>query len=206
MGHTVGVVLSGCGYLDGAEIHEAVCTLLALDRYPDLEMLLDLPTPTPADAGDPLDPEIIRRQVQHAFDSAGVEWGAAYDVARHALTIEPNEHTNVFRLWAALEAGVRGDVDALYEYVRGVHNEGLSTSNDYAYHLLLTLDTFLRQAPEERRKGLGEVRELLREALAVYPNYRNDRSVAGMRDRIVNMITSSLAPFPLSYWYRWRLL
>lgn len=29
---TVGVVLSGCGFLDGSEIHEAVCTLLFLDR------------------------------------------------------------------------------------------------------------------------------------------------------------------------------
>jgi enhancing lycopene biosynthesis protein 2 len=28
----VGVLLSGCGFLDGAEIHEAVCTLLSLDR------------------------------------------------------------------------------------------------------------------------------------------------------------------------------
>lgn len=28
----VGVVLSGCGYLDGAEIQEATCTLLSLDR------------------------------------------------------------------------------------------------------------------------------------------------------------------------------
>jgi enhancing lycopene biosynthesis protein 2 len=28
----VGVVLAGCGYLDGAEIQEAVCTLLALDK------------------------------------------------------------------------------------------------------------------------------------------------------------------------------
>jgi enhancing lycopene biosynthesis protein 2 len=28
----VGVVLAGCGYLDGAEIHEAVLTLLAVDR------------------------------------------------------------------------------------------------------------------------------------------------------------------------------
>ena len=28
----VGVVLAGCGWLDGAEIHEAVCTYLALDR------------------------------------------------------------------------------------------------------------------------------------------------------------------------------
>lgn len=43
----VGVVLAGCGYLDGAEIHEAVCTLLALDRRkaalvamaPDVEQL-----------------------------------------------------------------------------------------------------------------------------------------------------------------------
>jgi enhancing lycopene biosynthesis protein 2 len=43
----VGVVLSGCGFLDGAEIHEAVCTLLSLDRRgavlvamaPDVEQL-----------------------------------------------------------------------------------------------------------------------------------------------------------------------
>jgi enhancing lycopene biosynthesis protein 2 len=28
----VGVVLAGCGFLDGAEIHEAICTLLSIDR------------------------------------------------------------------------------------------------------------------------------------------------------------------------------
>ena len=32
MSKNVAVILSGCGYLDGAEIHESVCTLLALDR------------------------------------------------------------------------------------------------------------------------------------------------------------------------------
>jgi len=32
MGPTIGVVLSGCGFMDGAEIHESVCALLALDR------------------------------------------------------------------------------------------------------------------------------------------------------------------------------
>jgi enhancing lycopene biosynthesis protein 2 len=32
MAKRVGVVLSGCGVYDGAEIHESVCTLLALDR------------------------------------------------------------------------------------------------------------------------------------------------------------------------------
>ncbi len=32
MKRKVGVVLSGCGYLDGSEIHEAVLTLLALDE------------------------------------------------------------------------------------------------------------------------------------------------------------------------------
>lgn len=44
---TVGVVLSGCGFLDGAEIHEATLTLLSLDRRgvkvvplaPDVEQL-----------------------------------------------------------------------------------------------------------------------------------------------------------------------
>ena len=32
MGKKVGVILSGCGVYDGAEIHESVITLLALDR------------------------------------------------------------------------------------------------------------------------------------------------------------------------------
>jgi len=32
MAHKVGVILSGCGFKDGAEVHESVCTLLALDR------------------------------------------------------------------------------------------------------------------------------------------------------------------------------
>ena len=32
MSKKIGVLLSGCGYLDGAEIREAVLTLLALDR------------------------------------------------------------------------------------------------------------------------------------------------------------------------------
>ncbi len=30
---TFGVILSGCGFLDGSEIHESVSTLLALDRH-----------------------------------------------------------------------------------------------------------------------------------------------------------------------------
>src|SRR5438552_14234767 len=32
MSKKIGVILSGCGVRDGAEIHEAVCTLLAIDR------------------------------------------------------------------------------------------------------------------------------------------------------------------------------
>ncbi|MCA8915741.1 MAG: isoprenoid biosynthesis glyoxalase ElbB [Planctomycetes bacterium] len=32
MPHRVGVILSGCGFKDGAEVHESVCTLLALDK------------------------------------------------------------------------------------------------------------------------------------------------------------------------------
>jgi enhancing lycopene biosynthesis protein 2 len=32
MAKRIAVILSGCGYLDGAEIHEAVCALLAIER------------------------------------------------------------------------------------------------------------------------------------------------------------------------------
>ena len=32
MAKRIGVILSGCGVYDGSEIHEAVITLLAIDR------------------------------------------------------------------------------------------------------------------------------------------------------------------------------
>ena len=32
MGKCIGIQLAGCGVFDGSEIHEAVLTLLALDR------------------------------------------------------------------------------------------------------------------------------------------------------------------------------
>jgi enhancing lycopene biosynthesis protein 2 len=42
MGKKIGVVLSGCGVYDGAEIHESVITLLALDRH-DAEAVICAP-------------------------------------------------------------------------------------------------------------------------------------------------------------------
>lgn len=42
MSKRVGVILSGCGYLDGAEIREAVLTLLALDKR-DAEIVMMAP-------------------------------------------------------------------------------------------------------------------------------------------------------------------
>lgn len=68
---------------------EELITLVGkmLDRYPDLEMLLELPVPTPADTQAPLEPETIRRQVQHAFHSVAGEWGAAYDVSVDLLNL-----------------------------------------------------------------------------------------------------------------------
>ena len=51
-----------------------------VERYPDLEMLVELPVPGEA-ASKPMDTESIRRQVRRVFSSAGYEWGAAPDVA-----------------------------------------------------------------------------------------------------------------------------
>jgi len=52
-----------------------------IQRYPDLETLLELPTAGDAGAEKPLDPEVIRRQVSNAFHRAGDEWGAIAGIA-----------------------------------------------------------------------------------------------------------------------------
>ena len=68
-----------------AELIALICKMLA--RYPDLEALLELPTPAGAGGGPPLDPELIRRQVRNAFHGAAGEWGAVYGLARELLQL-----------------------------------------------------------------------------------------------------------------------
>ena len=51
-----------------------------VERYPDLEMIIELPAPGEA-GSKPIDAESIRRQVRHAFSGGGYEWGAASEVA-----------------------------------------------------------------------------------------------------------------------------
>jgi uncharacterized Zn finger protein len=57
---------------------------LMLEREPDLEIFLDMPLPGTASSREPLDPEVIRKQVEHAFDNPYDDWGWAdpYDVVR----------------------------------------------------------------------------------------------------------------------------
>ncbi len=76
----VGVILSGCGFMDGAEIHESVLTLLALDQRgakavccaPDVEQAAVIDHLTRKPSGD-------RRNVLH--ESARIARGAIRDVA-----------------------------------------------------------------------------------------------------------------------------
>jgi uncharacterized Zn finger protein len=51
-----------------------------VERYPDLELLVELPVPGEA-TSKPVDAESIRRQIQRVFSSAGYEWGTASEVA-----------------------------------------------------------------------------------------------------------------------------
>jgi uncharacterized Zn finger protein len=45
-----------------------------IGRYPDLEMLLELPTPGGSETRDALEPDLIHRQVNVAFSRAGDDW------------------------------------------------------------------------------------------------------------------------------------
>lgn len=45
-----------------------------LGRYPELEYLLELPSPTANSTTITVDPEVIRRQVLHAFSDSDIEW------------------------------------------------------------------------------------------------------------------------------------
>lgn len=80
MGARVGVVLSGCGFKDGAEIHESVLTLLALDRA-GAEAICFAPDMAQAQVTNHLTDEAMPETRNVLVESARIARGEIQDVA-----------------------------------------------------------------------------------------------------------------------------
>ncbi len=81
MGKKVGVVLSGCGVYDGSEIHEAVITMLALDRR-GAEMVICAPDAPQMHVINHLTGEPAEGESRNVLvESARIARGAIRDVA-----------------------------------------------------------------------------------------------------------------------------
>jgi enhancing lycopene biosynthesis protein 2 len=77
----VGVILSGCGFKDGAEIHESVLTLLALDRA-GVEVRCFAPNVPQAKVVNHLTGQATHETRNVLVESARIARGAIEDVAR----------------------------------------------------------------------------------------------------------------------------
>ncbi len=80
MGKKVGVVLSGCGVYDGAEIHESVITLLALDRQ-GAEVVMCAPDVAQMHVVNHLTGDVAEGEERNVLvESARIARGAVADV------------------------------------------------------------------------------------------------------------------------------
>ena len=83
----IGVVLSGCGVFDGTEIHEAVITLLALDRA-GAEIVCMAPDVDQLHVIDHLRGDVARGERRNVLvESARIARGNVLDIA----TVDPDE-------------------------------------------------------------------------------------------------------------------
>lgn len=81
MAKKIGVILSGCGVYDGSEIHEAVITMLALDRQ-GAEMVLCAPDSPQMHVINHLTGEVAEDETRNVLtESARIARGAIRDVA-----------------------------------------------------------------------------------------------------------------------------
>jgi enhancing lycopene biosynthesis protein 2 len=84
---TVGVVLSGCGVYDGAEIHESVITLLAIDRA-GAKALCMAPNEDQLHVVNHLTGEVAEGETRNVLiESARIARGEVQDIA----DVEPDD-------------------------------------------------------------------------------------------------------------------
>jgi len=130
MGKKVGVVLSGCGVYDGAEIHESVITLLALDRH-GAEAVICAPDVTQMHVVNHLTGDVVEGEERNVLvESARIARGAIKDVREISADeldalILPGGFGAAKNLCdfavAGADCAVNPDVAAL---VRAVHEQG----------------------------------------------------------------------------------
>lgn len=126
----VAVVLSGCGYLDGSEIHESVITLLALDRAgADVECLA--PDKPQLDVVDHRSGEAVSGESRNVLaESARIARGAIRDVAEaraedYDAVILPGGYGAAKNLSSFATEGPGCSVDPGVErLLRGAHEAG----------------------------------------------------------------------------------
>lgn len=80
MTYKIGVILSGCGFKDGSEIHESVCTLLALDKM-GLDVVCMAPDIPQAKVVNHLTDEDSDEQRNVLVESARIARGEISDIA-----------------------------------------------------------------------------------------------------------------------------
>ena len=130
MAKKVGVVLSGCGVFDGAEIHESVITMLALDRA-GAEMVLCAPDREQLHVVNHLTGDVADGESRNVLvESARIARGAIRDVADvradelHALIL-PGGFGAAKNLCNFAVRGADCDVDpGVAALVKAVHQQG----------------------------------------------------------------------------------
>ena len=126
----VAVVLSGCGYLDGSEIHESVITLLALDRAgAEVECLA--PDKAQLDVVDHRNGQAVAGASRNVLEeSARIARGAVRDVAEaraedYDAVILPGGYGAAKNLSSFANEGADCSVDPGVEsLLRGAHEAG----------------------------------------------------------------------------------
>ena len=126
MATRVGVILSGCGFKDGAEIHESVLTLLALDRA-GAEAVCLAPDVPQAQVVDHLTGKPTGERRNVLTESARIARGKIGDVAKaDARTLDalilPGGFGAALNLCTFATEGEKGRVDpGVARLVRDVH-------------------------------------------------------------------------------------
>src|SRR5262245_41471081 len=126
MAKKVGVLLSGCGVQDGAEIHEAVCAMLALDRA-GAEIVCLAPDRDQATVVDHLKGQPVRAKRNVLVEAARIARGKIRDVAKVRpseldAVVLPGGYGAAKNLSTFADDGEKAQADpGVAEFLRGMH-------------------------------------------------------------------------------------
>lgn len=132
-------------------------------------------------------------------------WAESFRVGQAALALEPDQTSNIWRIWVALESQLRGDAKNARELYTQIERQELTPYHTWALTLLEATLLLEQQPAIAPKQVIEKVKKSIADLEKQYPSIGTDAVLRRLRLRVARWLGRRLGRWPACIYYTMRM-